>query len=244
MKNYKRAKVFALIIIAFAMLVGCSEKGTESTPTPTISIATILPTYTPTPLPLKDPAVTDVHGDALGMLPSLSGSEDAIWQLASPIVLDRVAKGKGDTTAEYRFLWTKTCLYVQVTVSDVTKDTSGKTYSNRDSVVFYLNEDGAKNKKYAVGDAYYVVDRDGTIAFGTGCNAERFRSVVYEIEGGYVVEVSLPLLTITGEKGRMIGFDVRVNDANKGKLVKAVQWSDKSNHTDVNLRGVGELTFE
>ena len=56
-------------------------------------------------------------------------------------------------------------------------------------------------------------------------------------------EAALPLLTVRGKDGLTIGFDVRVNDAQKGKLAYALQWSDGSSHTDVNLHGVGLLTF-
>ncbi len=248
MSNGKIQRLLSFILcIVMLMLTGCSAPGgnkTSPTPAGEQKPVTILPTYTPTPIPYKDPVDLDVDGDALGTYPGFTGEYEQIWDGATPIEIKRVVRGKGNTTASYRFFWTEKCLYVQVYVLDDTPDTSGSTYLKQDSVVFYLNEDGNKNKKYSVGDAYYVVNRDGVISIGTGANAERIFAITYEVEGGYYVEASIPLLTITGQYDHEIGFDVRVNNANKGRLVHALQWSDKSGYTDTNLRGVGTLVFE
>lgn len=246
MRNGMIQRIFAMILCIVALcMTGCSGSDGKNTLTPSVQKpVTILPTYSPTPIPFKDPVDVDVDGDALGTYPGFTGEYEQIWEGATPIEIKRVVRGKGSTTASYRFFWTEKCLYVQVYVQDDTPDTSGSTYLKQDSVVFYLNEDGNKNKKYSVGDAYYVVNRDGVISIGTGANAERIFAITYETEGGYYVEASIPLLTITGQYDHEIGFDVRVNNANKGKLVHALQWSDKSGYTDTNLRGVGTLLFE
>ncbi len=238
-------QIWVLCVVCF-LLTGCSgQKEPIASPTPSQPMDIVIATHTPTPLPYKDPVETDVTGDALGTYPGLLGEYESIWESAAPISINRVVKGSGDMSAEYRFFWTEKCLYVQVYVmNDTTPDTSGSSYLKQDSVVFYINEDGQKNKNYAVGDAYYVVTRDGMILFGTGCDMERFQAVTYEVDNGYYVEAMIPLTTISGQYDREIGFDVRVNNANKGKLVHALQWSDKSGHTDVNLRGTGTLVFE
>ncbi len=247
MRYVNTLRIIVLCTLLCVLCSGCRET-TEPTVTPTPVAPQQIPvmaTHTPTPIPYKEPVDFELSGEAQGTYPGLIGEYESIWEGASPISINRVVKGKGDMSAEYRFFWTESCLYVQVYVmDDTTPDTSGKTYLKQDSVVFYVNEDGNKNKDYAVGDAYYVVNRDGVISYGTGCDMERFQAVTYEAENGYYVEVLIPLVSITGQYDREIGFDVRVNNANKGKLVHALQWSDKSGHTDVNLRGVGTLLLE
>ncbi len=241
------------ILLTICMGVGCQEAvGPESgSPTPTIPAGiTILPTYTPTPMLTKTPVNDSVSADAVSLLPSLSGSYEHVWDGYEEIAAKELIRGTGGTKVTYKVIWTVDRMYVQVHITDKTPDVSGESYLKKDSVVFYLNENGKKSKVYANGDAFYAVDREGTVYLGTGCDGERFKAVTYEdknSEGkllGYYVEACIPFLTIRAKSGTVIGFDVRVNNADNGKLKNAMQWSDTSLHTDVNLHGVGLLTLE
>lgn len=238
------------LLLILVLAAGCQQgkgNGKDSATQP--AGITILPTHTPTPWTVKEPAVHPVSADSYQLAPLLSGSYEAIWDAYEAIPMETVVKGKGSTKASYKFIWTVDTVYVQVHITDTTPDVSGSNYLKKDSVVFYLNENGEKNEVYSIGDSYCAVDRDGTRYLGTGCDGERFRAVCYEEldengeSVGYYAEAALPLLTVRGKEGMTVGFDVRVNDAQKGALKYALQWSDGSSHTDVNLHGVGLLTF-
>lgn len=247
MRKFGKTVIPLLLILVLA--VGCQQSGSgKNQPTQPAGI-TILPTHTPTPWATREPAVHPVSADSYLLAPQLSGSYEAIWDAYEAFPMETVVKGKGSTEASYKFIWAEDTVYVQVHVTDTTPDVSGSDYLKKDSVVFYLNENGEKNEVYSIGDSYCAVDREGTLYLGTGCDGERFRAVCYEELDengecvGYYAEAALPLLTVRGKDGLTIGFDVRVNDAQKGKLAYALQWSDGSSHTDVNLHGVGLLTF-
>lgn len=250
----KRLWICLSILLVMCMFAGCQKSPApagNSTPTPTIPLViTVLPTFTPTPVVTKTPINDSVSIDAASLLPSLSGSYENVWDGYEGIELKELVRGNTKTKAEYKVIWTADHMYVQVHVIDKSPDVSAENYLQKDSVVFYLNENGKKSKVYANGDAFYAVDRESTVYLGTGCDGERFQAVAYEDkddEGktqGYYVEVSIPFLTIRAKSGTVIGFDVRVNNAEKGKLKGSMQWSDTSLHTDANLRGIGLLTLE
>lgn len=249
MKHIRRMSF--LILICICIISGCQKKGNSGNPTVTTPLdITILPTYTPTPFISRTPVLESVTMEGFSLLPALSGTYESIWDEYPEIPIEAVVTGKSFMKASYKVIWSEDCIYVQVHVKDDNPDVSAESYLKKDSVVFYLNENGKKNKKYANGDAYYGVDRDGTVYLGTGCDEKRFRAVAYNEKNskgkviGYYVEACIPFLTIRANAGTVIGFDVRVNNAERGKLKQSLQWSDTSSHTDVNLRGVGLLTME
>ncbi len=235
-------------MLILVLVVGCQKTGSSQSVTQPQGI-TILPTYTPTPWATKDPVVHPVSAESYRLAPMLSGGYEPIWDSCESIPIETVVRGKGSTEASYKFIWSEDRIYVQVHVTDTTPDVSGSDYLKKDSVVFYLNENGQKNERYGIGDSYCAVDREGILYRGTGCDEEGFRAVCYEEVDengeciGYYAEASIPLLTIRAEQGVTIGFDVRVNDAQDARLRYALQWSDGSSHTDVNLHGVGLLTL-
>ena len=202
----------------------------------------------------KEPEFTDVQAEASSLYPTLSGKHEPIWDDYEAIPIDIAASGNVQMEASYKLIWAKKYLYVQVTVKDSTKDTSGEKYSVQDSVEFFVNEDGKKNSTLRVGDAHYVVNRDNLKALGFGAD-ESFESVTYELDPvtdengntvkpGYVVEVIIPLMTIKASKNNSIGFDIQVNNAVDGKLVSIYKWASNYLYTFQNFSAVGTLTFK
>lgn len=249
-KNCLLCVVVALSLTA--LLCACSSTGTgnnSSTDQPeTVTPTAVPPTEVPTPtLGFRDPTVTGVSGYAETGIPKVNGDRASVWKLAPTYWIENTVKGDaGLTVAEFRVLWDDDYLYVQVHILDSTYDTSADSVYERDSVFFFINEDGKKNRVYSVGDACYIVDRDGNGYLGSGASGDRYHCTSYSdgTRNGYFVEASIPLLTITGRYDRQIGFDVRVNNASEGKLRQMLQWSDTDTHTDVTMRGVGLLTLD
>ena len=112
----------------------------------------------------------------------------------------------------------------------------------------YINEDGRKNLRYAVGDAFYAVDRSGRGYVGRGGAEEGFVCSVYEDPeakgNAYYAEFRIPLRSVTGRYDREIGFDVRINNAFEGECVHVVQWADTSGKTEITMTGVGTVRMD
>lgn len=197
----------------------------------------------------KDPQFTDLEGDATGLYPTLSGEAETIWENYEAVPIEIVASGSDTCEAYYKLIWSKSYLYVQVTVLDTTPDTSGSDYMTQDSVEFFLNEDGQKNKQLLVGDAHYIVNRDNVKSFGRGANPV-LDSVTYELYDeeenniGYVAEAAIPLLTIKGSKNTSVGFDIQINDCVDGNLVSIRKWASDYLYTFQNFSAVGTVTFK
>lgn len=197
----------------------------------------------------KDPQYTDLSADATGLYPTLSGVYEDIWDGYEAFPIDIVAKGTDTSPAYYKMIWSKSHLYVQVVVSDLSYDVSGKDYSTQDSVEFFLNEDGKKNSTLIVGDAHYAVNRKNEKYIGTGASL-LLDSVAYETfdeEGnntGYIVEVALPLLTIKGSKNISLGFDIQINDCADSSLVSIRKWASDYLYTFQNFSAVGTITLK
>lgn len=201
-----------------------------------------------------EPEYTDLETDSEGLYPTLSGVYEPIWDGYESVPMTMLAKGTTDTAASYKIIWSKKYIYIQVVVTDYSKDTSGPDYSNQDSVEVFLNEDGQKNAVLAVGDSHYIVNRDNQRTAGFGAD-ENFKSVVYEMPNitneagepqptGYFVEMQIPLLTIKASKNSSVGFEVRVNNASGGENTTVVNWASPYLYTFQNYSALGTLTFK
>lgn len=197
----------------------------------------------------NEPKYPNPTTSATGLYPTLSGKYETIWDGYESFPIEIVAKGSDSCTASYKLIWSKNHLYIQVAVNDTTPDVSGSDYMIQDSVEFFINEDGQKNSTLLVGDAHYIVNRNNVQSFGRGAS-EKFDSVTYEIynedgtQKGYVVEVSLPLLTIKGSKKTTIGFDIQINDCVNGSLIGIRKWASDYLYTFQNFSAVGSVTFK
>ena len=240
------AVCFSLLALFLCACTNATENGSgNDTPGPNVTDG---PTDSPTPtFGFRDPTVSDVGGYTETGLPSVNGTPGNSWKLAKEYRLENDVYGdRKPTSALFRVIWGEDCMYVLVHVFDPTPDTSAESVYDRDSVFLFINEDNRKNKVYSVGDACYIVDRDGNGFLGPGAKAEGYQCCAYGdgTDFGYYVEVRIPLLTVTGRLDRQIGFDVRVNNAEEGQLIHMLQWADTGGHTDLTLTGVGTLTMD
>ena len=198
--NRKCIPVFLLltVLLLTAMLTSCKkdEKKTGEEPTPTVGIASPQPTYTPTPFVTVAPVEIDVTARAETIIPRRNGEEEKLWERIPKVPITKKLLGT-IPEASFQLYWDEWNLYVKVTVMDSTEFLGDKVTTG-DCVTFYVNESNSHVWRYGVGDYYLNVSRKGEIAFGTGCNTEVISGTAYEIEGGYVVEMLLPFISIMG----------------------------------------------
>ncbi|MBO4398737.1 MAG: hypothetical protein J5795_01265 [Lachnospiraceae bacterium] len=238
MRSFRKNRLLLLVFL-LCTLTACGWRGRKETipdPEPTEPVAEG-PTYTPTPFVSKDPVETDVDTNAISLIPDFSQNENPIWELSPKIPISNSVNGRGTTEAYYQLYYEPHALYVRVCVNDGTPSTG-------DKVVFYLNESGKKPAKYGVGDCFCSVDRNNNVQYGTGCDPAKIKTKTSSYGESYAVEIMLPLLSVTAQKGTEIGFDAAVYDYSGNTLVRHLQWSDTSGRTDTTLQGVGTIDFE
>lgn len=210
----------------------------EVTPEPVIS-----QTVTP-----NEPTINDVKGESHGLYPLLSGKHEKIWDDYESIPIEIVALGKDVEKASFKIIWSKSHMYVQVTVYDDSPDVKGKSYDVQDSVEIFLNEDGKKNATLVNGDAHYIVNRENVKSKGFGAT-EKMESVTYEIvkdkkSVGYVVEMAIPFQTTRPNKNDEMGFDIQINNAINGNLVSIRRWASNYLYTYQNFKAVGTVVYK
>lgn len=245
MHKFRKGILLAVLWIAAYLTVACGWKDrgpnipdSDFTPTPT----PLAVTYTPTPYQPKQPLVPSVNADAYSVVPGLSGADDPVWKVVGHVPVEQSADVNGNTKADAQVLFTSNLLYVRINVEDSTC-TITNTVEHSDHVKVYLNEKGDRPGDYAAGDCYCTVLRDGRLVYGTGCDTEHMKAVGFETETGYVVELLMPMTTISAKAGTKIGFDIVITDLDGDRLVKRLAYKDTSGKTDRDFSGIGELTL-
>ena len=247
MRHSRKCIPVILLLTAFVLvsliLSSCrkNEKKTDGETTPTVGIASPQPTYTPTPFVTIAPVETDVTARAESIIPRRNGEAEKIWDRIPAVPITKKLLGT-IPEASFQLYWDEWNLYARVMVMDSTEYLGDKVTTG-DCVTFYVNESNSHVWRYGVGDYYLNVSRKGEIVFGTGCNTEVISGTAYEIEGGYVVEMLLPFISILGKENTRFGFDVCVNDFADGKNIGRCQWSDTGWHTETSTEWVGTVVM-
>lgn len=236
-------KCILLILLSMAFLTACGRKKEQKTeePTPTFGIPSPEATYTPTPFVTIAPVAANVTAESESIMPRKSEAAEALWNRIPAVPIAKKLLGTIPNSS-FQLYWDEWNLYVRVTVEDST-EYLGEKVTAGDSVTFYVNESNSHVWRYGVGDYYLTVSRKGEIAYGTGCNTEVISGTAYEIENGYVVEMVLPFISITGKDNTRFGFDVCVNDFADGKNIGRCQWSDTGWHTESSTEWVGTVVM-
>lgn len=246
MRYIRRGIAAAVLVSALCLSVSCGWKDRGATiPDEAVYMTpTGIPvTYTPTPFQTREPAVAPVNADANSIIPQLSGFDEPVWQFAKHNEISKTVSGSSDTKADFQMYHTDSLLYIRVNVQDKTRTVTNQAETS-DHIAVFLNEAGDKPKKYAAGDCMCTVLRDGRLVYGTGCDAAHMKAVGFDTEQGYVVELILPLVSITAKEGVEIGFDIQITDLDNDKTVKKLAWSDTSGRTETNLNGVGTVKLD
>jgi endo-1,4-beta-xylanase len=126
-------------------------------------------------------------------------------------------------SGEFQARWDSRFLYVDVEVTDPTRDPA-------DAVDLFVDRDNGKTAAYGPDDARYRVRRDGRHAAG-------FTVDTRPTAAGYRVEAAIPLRA-TGGADRPIGFDLRLTDARSGQTAS---WNDNRQGQDADTSRWGTL---
>lgn len=190
-----------------------------------------------------------LEADAAKGTPVLDGEIDEIWSTTDSFQAEKVSDlTKTYPLATMRLLWDETNLYVLAEVEDDNLSVIGANLWEHDSMEFFMDENNASSTAYQVDDGHYRVNYENLRTGGTrgkNINASKFSSAARVVEGGYIIEAKLPLTTITGSIGTVIGFDAGASDDSNRDGIRdnATMWSNQRFNSDQSTEWYGDVTF-
>lgn len=217
-----RTQLFMGLIVGLSVLAfSC-----QSTP-PTAPPKAAEPVSKPAEQPAKPVGKTlNVH---MGT-PTVDGDMDDAYNASDAIKTEVVSSGKSLAYAEARLLWDANFLYVFASVKDPVLSASNSNAWEQDSVEFFIDQTNSKATSYKPGCAQIRVNYKNAVSGSSGVPAPKFKSVAKVVDGGYNIEVAIPLDKVPGTEGNLMGFDLQVNDDNgSGSRTGIIAWNDSSN---------------
>ncbi|WP_231891256.1 sugar-binding protein [Paenibacillus swuensis] len=181
--------------------------------------------------------------------PTLDGVIDPIWSKTESFKALKISDvTKEAPEATMRLLWDEKNLYVLAEVKDANLSVKGANLWEHDSMEFFMDENNAKSKTYQPDDGHYRVNYENLRTGGSGgkkITASSFTSAARIVEGGYIIEATLPLTTITGSIGTVIGFDAGASDDSNDDGIRdnATMWSNQRFNSHASTQWYGNITF-
>jgi endo-1,4-beta-xylanase len=175
--------------------------------------------------------------------PVIDGVKDDVWSASEEISTQVWVSGTAGATAKAKAMWDEKNLYV---ITEVTDDVLNKSNTNvweQDSIEIFVDQNNAKTSSYQKDDYQLRVNFENEQSNGGGGGKpEGFKSVVKKTANGYVIEQVIPLTAITATAGKILGFDVQVNNANaSGARASVATWCDPSGNSYASTAGFGNL---
>ncbi|MCL2879535.1 MAG: hypothetical protein FWF29_04740 [Treponema sp.] len=169
-----------------------------------------------------------------------NGVPDAIWETTEVITTENQISGTNGATASVRVMWDTKYLYVLAIVEDSVLDDTSKDIWLRDSIEVYVDERNTKASTYRVSDAFYRIGFNNQQSGMDGVNLHGVESTAVLTDSGYMIELKIPFRYSEPRIGRLIGFDLHVNDAEGGKRVAVTSWADKEGiaHENPSVFGI------
>ncbi|CAN7352620.1 Ig-like domain-containing protein [Paenibacillus sp. LjRoot153] len=178
--------------------------------------------------------------------PMIDGLTDALWSSTESFQALYVSDStKKWPLATVRLLWDEQHLYVHAEVQDADLNATGGNLWEHDSMEFFVDENDAKTTSFQVDDRHYRVNYLNLKSGGTNVTPGIFTSAARVVDGGYIIEAALPLTSITGSVGTVIGFDAGASDDSNydGIRDNATMWSNRRINSNASTQWYGNVTF-
>jgi len=153
--------------------------------------------------------------------PVIDAEVDAAWESCPEVSVSNQVMAWEGATGKARVLWDEAFVYALIEVKDSVLNRQSSNAYEQDSVEIFLDQNNEKNGFYDENDGQYRVNYFGAESFGTVPTTPGFASATKEIDGGYLIELAIPLLT-TAKEGMIMGFDVQINDSNNGGMRQSI----------------------
>lgn len=181
--------------------------------------------------------------------PVIDGQLDDAWSTTDSFQALKISDAtKGAPVATMRLLWDEHNLYVLAEVKDANLSVKGANLWEHDSMEFFMDENNANSTVYQSDDGHYRVNYENLRTGGSRgkkITASSFSSEARVVDGGYIIESALPLTTITGSVGKIIGFDAGASDDSNfdGIRDNATMWSNQRFNSHDSTEWYGDITF-
>jgi endo-1,4-beta-xylanase len=175
---------------------------------------------------------------------TLDGDMDEAYKATDPIKTEVVSMGKTEAYVEAWLLWDADFLYVFASAKDPVLKALNSNPWEQDSVEFFIDQTNSKAKSYKSGCAQVRVNFKNAVSGSSGVSAKKFKSVAKVVDGGYDVEIAIPLDKAPGAEGNLVGFDLQLNDdSGSGHRTGIIAWNDSSNTAYQNPSKFGTITL-
>ena len=147
-------------------------------------------------------------------------------------------------TANAWVMWNDGALYLLAEVMDSTYSTDAEHVHEQDSIEIFLSNDNTRTYAYQPGDIQLRFNRNEVHTYGSTGTIAGLDYAVQDNGDHYLVEVRIPLEGDVSE-GRVIGFDLQVNDAwgTPASRQAFAKWNDHTDNTWQSTEFFGELTL-
>jgi endo-1,4-beta-xylanase len=175
--------------------------------------------------------------------PVIDAVVDRVWARAEELVTGHWVLGAAGATARVKTLWGEGHLYVLASVSDALLSKASPNPWEQDSVEIFVDQNNAKTDYYEADDGQYRVNYENTQSYGGAASAANFVTATRVVDGGYIVEAAIALGTVQARAGRLLGFDLQVNDDGTGTGVRSsvATWSDETGRAYLDTSRFGVL---
>jgi len=204
--------------------------------------------------------VVDESADAPIVDGRLESGEN--WSIDANI--PKLVSGTANDLSKFGLQTDQNNLYIGVKVMDEIKVANDQELHNGDAVEIFLNGDGKKDGGYKLHDRQIIVNRNGKIAasnFTGEINGKSQEELlagiscgVAEIEGGYTLEMKVPLSLLGAAEraalgGAVIGLDIAVDDddiaGDETKRQGQRVWAGTANNwQNTSFFGTADLVYQ
>jgi GH35 family endo-1,4-beta-xylanase/peptidoglycan/xylan/chitin deacetylase (PgdA/CDA1 family) len=174
--------------------------------------------------------------------PIIDGSIDAVWSNVEANETGVWVSGTSGSTAKFKTLWAENKLYVLAEVTDNLLSKASSDAYQQDSVEIFIDQDNAKNSYYESDDYQIRINFDNEVSYNPS-ELSGFKSATSKTTTGYIVEAEIPLTAVATEEGRVLGFDLQVNndEDGDGSRDSVSIWCDPTGYSYKDVSSFGNI---
>lgn len=197
--------------------------------------------------PSKPTEPVAIHGTV-----KVDGEIDDAWKDVPELEVKKICVSETSideskvAKATVKLLWDKDNLYALLHVKDSKLSDASSNDYEQDSIELFVDELNQKAGSYQEDDAQYRVSYKGKISGGgNGYSESKIKAVAKEVDGGYLVELSIKLEHAKKEAGSKLGIELQVNDdPGHGSRAGVSKWNHAENDSYLDTKNFGTVTLK
>ncbi|HHX59225.1 MAG TPA: hypothetical protein GX707_00565 [Epulopiscium sp.] len=180
--------------------------------------------------------------EAVKGTPTIGKNIDSIWDTANEITTDIYTQNTTGAKAKIKTLWDEDYLYVLAKVADPKLSDTNVNPWEQDSIEVFIDENLNRTDYYQSDDVQYRINFKNLVTINGGPENLEFKSVAKVIDGGYYIEMCIPHTIEPFKVGKIMGFDVQVNDDHgSGQRGSMANWYDETGSGYQNTKNFGTI---